>query len=741
MYIVNDNSCNILNSLPLLMNNTIKTHVLDVLQYAREVIWSVDVKTYDLLYVNEACYNIWGYTSEEMMSDNTLFISHVHPEDMGKFKQGFETAIKQGSGQNEFRILHKNGTVKTVLGDAIFRKGTGGMPDTLTGITKDVTTERQLEQDLILSQNKFRSISDDTPVMTWTSSFNEGVTYVNKAWVEFTGKNLEELRGSDWMTLVHPEDYENIRKQREVIYNISKPFEIECKFRRKDGVYRDILIKGSPQHDSNGTCIGFVGTAFDLTEIKLLNEQLLDSELRFKSITNDSPILMWTANALKQCTFFNKTWETFSGMKQNQLMGDGWTKLIHPDDAGLFASQRDEHYKTRTSFSLECRLMNKDGEYRWMQIKASPQFNGKNEFNGFVGNGIDITGLKNFSKQIQQTNVRMQEMLIESKRLLRIINKTKNIIVLTDAEGKITWVNDSFTKVTGYTIKEALGKKPGNLVQGPETDPHTVELLRKGIANGETVKVEILNYNKSGGKYWLDVRIEPIYNGDELTGFMAIELDITQRKLNEKAIEKNNKRIQQFSFITSHELRHEFSKIMLLLNAGKLKDNTTDDILSYFAELEIPVNNINTIIQQMNESLLSTVDNFPQFDHSIIENVDEICLVDDDKLINMINKRLISKILPDTQVKVFEDPDSAMQYLLIQPGLKRLTFLDLNFRGKKTGWDFLDEYNKSGFMQPVIILSSSIDNNDKERSGKYKQVIDYCAKPLSIDVLNKIFNK
>ncbi len=400
---------------------------------------------------------------------------------------------------------------------------------------------------------------------------------------------------------------------------------------------------------------------------------------------------------------------------------------------------RDKHFATRTPFELECRLMNKDGEYRWMQVKGSPQFNHKHEFIGFVGNGVDITSLKNYSEQISQANVRMQEALIESKRLLRIVNKTKNIIVLTDAEGKITWVNEAFTKITGYTIQEAIGQKPGKLVQGPETDPDSIDLLRKGIANGDTVRTEILNYNKNGDKYWLDIRIEPIYDGEELKGFMAIEMDITQRKLNEKALEENNKRIQQFSFITSHELRHEFSKIMMLLNAGKLKDNTTDDILSYFAELENPVNKINTIIQQMNETLLSGDHNFTGFDHSTVKNIDEICLVDDDKLINMINKRLITKVLPDITIKVFEDPDTALEYLRKQPSLKRLIFLDLNFP-EKTGWDFLDEYTHLDFQQPVIILSSSIDNKDKERSKEYKHVIDYHSKPLSIEALNMIFS-
>lgn len=92
------------------------------------------------------------------------------------------------------------------------------------------------------------------------------------------------------------------------------------------------------------------------------------------------------------------------------------------------------------------------------------------------------------------------------------------------------------------------------------------------------------------------------------------------------------------------------------------------------------------------------------------------------------------------QLKVFEQPDDALDYLRIQPSLKRLIFLDLNFPDK-TGWHFLDEYTKLELKQPVIILSSSIDTSDRQKSKTYKQVIDFFIKPLSIDMLHKVLKK
>lgn len=722
------------------MTQSLNEHVVNLLKYAREVIWCVNADSYDLLYTNDACYDLWGYTAQEMTDDKNIFFSHIHPDDVEICMNGFASARLHGRSHNEFRIIHKTGTVKIIKGDAIFVKGENGFPDTFTGITLDVTEERALQEKIMVSERRFHAIADHSPVMIWASDEKNGVVYVNKAWIEFTGKDSTSIYGASWMQLLHPDDADRIKNARETIYNDLKIFEIECRLLSKEGDYRNVIMRGTPQHDSLGNFTGFIGTGFDITEMRLLNEQLLDSELKFKSIANDSPILMWTADTFKKCTFFNDTWTRFSGRKTEELMNDRWTELIHPDDKPVLTAVRDEHYKNRTSFELECRLLNRHNDYRWIQIKGSPQFNSRNEFVGFVGNGIDITSLKNYNTKIRRVNSELRLALEESNRLMQLINKTKNIVVLADREGRITWTNNAFEKITGYTLEEAIGKKPGQLVQGPDTDPATVALLRNGTMNGEVVKAEILNYSKDGRKYWLDIRIEPVYNeNDELTGFLAIEIDITQRKQDEKILAENNKRLRQFSFITSHELRHEFSKIMMLLNASKMSDVDTDELRSYFNELEVPVNKINVIIQQMNEYLLAdSVIEYVKRNNVTIDNIEEICLIDDDKLINMMHQRMIKRVLPDIQIKVFENINDAFEYINIQPSLNRLILLDLNFPDK-TGWDFLDRYNELDMWQPVVILSSSIDNTDRKKAGTYKQVADFLTKPLTVEMFKGIF--
>jgi PAS domain S-box-containing protein len=122
----------------------------------------------------------------------------------------------------------------------------------------------------------------------------------------------------------------------------------------------------------------------------------------------------------------------------------------------------------------------------------------------------------------------------ERRKLSLIARRTDNIVATTDASGNITWVNDAFVNKTGYTIAEVMGKKPGDLLQGPDTDPDTVSYMSERLKNREGFSVEILNYDKWKQPYWVTLEVQPMTDeSGTLTGYMAINQDITERKKNE----------------------------------------------------------------------------------------------------------------------------------------------------------------------------------------------------------------
>jgi PAS domain S-box-containing protein len=139
--------------------------------------------------------------------------------------------------------------------------------------------------------------------------------------------------------------------------------------------------------------------------------------------------------------------------------------------------------------------------------------------------------------ELRQANERLQQHEAETRKLALIAERTDNAVVLTDATGKVVWVNAGFTRLTGYTLDETIGKKPGLLLQGTETDPATVRYMHEQLSKGEGFKAQIINYSKTGRKYWLATEVQPIRNeAGEILNFMAIQSDITERKNSESLL-------------------------------------------------------------------------------------------------------------------------------------------------------------------------------------------------------------
>lgn len=127
---------------------------------------------------------------------------------------------------------------------------------------------------------------------------------------------------------------------------------------------------------------------------------------------------------------------------------------------------------------------------------------------------------------------KQREELLE--KLSMVASKTTNTIIITNAAGYVTWVNEAFTKLTEYSFSEAVGKKPGSFLQGKDTDWATILMMRNAIRQAEGFETEVLNYTKHTQPYWIHIKTDPLFDHDgALTGFIAIQTDITQRKQEE----------------------------------------------------------------------------------------------------------------------------------------------------------------------------------------------------------------
>lgn len=217
------------------------------------------------------------------------------------------------------------------------------------------------------------------------------------------------------------------------------------------------------------------------------------------------------------------------------------------------------------------------GVNRWMESNLKPLQLGDGKIENILISTRDI-----HQRMIQD---------VEMKKLALIAEQTSNAVIITDSHGKITFVNDAFENMTGYTEAEVLGKKPGHLLQGKDSTEEAKRVMAKGIKKQIATEVEMINYTKSGNKYLVRIQTEPMFDkNQELIGFFSIQNDITIQKeqeqqihrLHQKIKEQNqklqevNRSLEEFAYVASHDLKTPVRNIAGLLDIIHKKKDELD---------------------------------------------------------------------------------------------------------------------------------------------------------------------
>ncbi len=197
-----------------------------------------------------------------------------------------------------------------------------------------------------------------------------------------------------------------------------------------------------------------------------------------------------------------------------------------------------------TADRLECemRLVREDGSAVWVfnrgrVIRQSPS----GEALRAAGSLLDISDRKAAEGRLEVQRRELELMAL-------VAAKTTNAVIITNARGEIEWANEGFTRITGYLLSEARGKRPGSLLQGPDTDATVVARMRSAIREGRAFSETVRNYSREGSSYWVSIECQPLREADgTLHGFMAIEQDITRRVEAEEALEIQRQRVQRIN--------------------------------------------------------------------------------------------------------------------------------------------------------------------------------------------------
>ena len=296
--------------------------------------------------------------------------------------------------------------------------------------------------------------------------------------------------------------------------------------------------------------------------LRMLHEEehrLADLATRFPGV-----IYQWYQRPNGESGFYyiSPSCEELFGFTAEEALRD-WTVIqIHPDDQQNWDSSAEAAITGHIDWDFEGRIITPSGLVKWIRGCGRPVEGSKGEviFNGVM---MDITPLKKAEEEL--------------RRLSLVASKTINGVVITDESGYIIWVNRAFSAISGYQAGEAVGKKPGHLLQGPLTNPDTVEYIGRQLINQRPFTAELINYHKNGSTYWLRLDVNPLFDDHgKLTNFVAVETDITRQKETEEALrmarqmaeeaageaDKANQAKSRFLANMSHEIRTPLNGIL-----------------------------------------------------------------------------------------------------------------------------------------------------------------------------------
>jgi PAS domain S-box-containing protein len=327
---------------------------------ARLGIYEYDVAAGTLLW-DARVRELWGVGPDEPVTIDTFFAG-LHPDDRPRIQDRLERAIDPaGTGEyyGEYRVLSAaDGSERWVAahGQVFFQKG---RPVRMVGTGQDISEQKRTEAELRESEERFRNVADTAPVMIWVTGPDRLFTFVNRTWLDFTGRSLQQELDNGWSADVHPDDLERCYEDFSKAFDARRNFHSECRLRRADGAYRSILCSGVPRFAPGGSFAGYIGSAVDVTD--------LQAERRFRQLAENIDQVFWMFDfAAGRVLYVSPAFEKVWGVSSAAVYQDrGWLlTTVHPDDrdrCAAFISRLKSQPAEETY-----RIVRPDGSVRWI---------------------------------------------------------------------------------------------------------------------------------------------------------------------------------------------------------------------------------------------------------------------------------------------------------------------------------------------------------------------------------------
>jgi PAS domain S-box-containing protein len=390
----------------------------------------------------------------------------------------------------------------------------------------------------------------------WDWHIPSGAVVFGGQWAKMLGYSDEEIdpKVTSWQRLLHPDESDEVLGILAAhLEGRTEFYECEYRLRHKDGSWRWVLDRGLVvERDADGHPIRALGTHADVTPRKHVQENLRDSEERFRLLVESSSLAVWEAAPDGLIHTHSPSWPEFSGQSPEESLADGWTRLVHPDDLDAVYSAWRASVHAEAIHSGTFRMRRKDGTWRWTRVLAAPLRDADGRLVKWVGMNTDITEQKE-----------TEERLRESESFYRqTIESVPGTSFTCTPEGFCDFISHQWIEFTGAPLEDHLDHGWIQFIH-PEDSQSTAAAWQAAVENLAPYDLQYRVRRYDGNYEWFKVRGTPIRDSaGKIVRWFGGALNVDDLVNAENALRAADRRKDQFLAMLAHELRNPLAPIL-----------------------------------------------------------------------------------------------------------------------------------------------------------------------------------
>ena len=501
-----------------------------ILESALDAVIIIDVED-SIVEWNKAAETIFGFAQQEVMGRKMaeLIIPERYRE---HHRKGLQHFIKTNVGpllgkQIEITAIGKDGTefpcelyiaVINIDGKIFF-----------TGTLRDITTRKKSEKSLQESEKRFREVANSAPVMIWMTDTQNKTTYVNDSWINFTGVYINLDEQPTWKDLVHPEDVESATNKLDIGFRDREPVTVTYRLLNKSGEYRWVFDTGIPRLLEDGTFLGYIGSAIDINEQKIQEQQLRYHALLLENVSD----VIVTTDLDFKIQSLNKIAEEFYGLKTNGVTGKYFSDVIRVKYE-ITGTNIIRHIEEHRSWKGEVSYLDNKGNTKYILNSITHVLDESGNKIGFMTVGRDIT-----ERKVVEERLRKSEQFYRS-----LIANSRDGMLIMNEKMKLIFASPSLKNLLGFEVEEVIGKNAFDYIH-PEDRAAAIIPFQVETKQTENINSIVIRLLKKNGEWlWCMVRSYNLINNPDVNGVVIHFFDDTLRKQARDALKESEARFR-----------------------------------------------------------------------------------------------------------------------------------------------------------------------------------------------------